>query len=43
LHQRILDANGSEVPVTLARQQLGIVFTKVHMLDLQAALRGIRA
>jgi len=41
LQQRILPANGSEVPVTLAREQSGIVFTKVHLLDLQAALRAI--
>ena len=41
LQQRILTANGLEVPVTLARKQSGIVFTKVHLLDLQAALRAI--
>jgi hypothetical protein len=41
LKQLILDANGSEVPVTLAREQSGIIFTKIHLLDIQTALRAI--
>ena len=41
LKQRILSATGSEVLVTLARQECGIVFTKIHLLDLQAALKTI--
>jgi hypothetical protein len=40
LTRLIQDANVSEVPITLAREQSGIVFTKVHLLDLQAALRA---
>jgi hypothetical protein len=41
LKQRILSATGSEVPVTLARKECGIIFTKIHLLDLQAALKTI--
>lgn len=41
LKQRILSASGSEVTVTLAREERGIVFTEVHLLDLQAALKTL--
>jgi len=41
LKRLILSATGSEVPVTLARQERGIVFTKKHLLDLQAALNTL--
>jgi hypothetical protein len=41
LKQDILKANGCEVPVILAREECRIFFTKVHLLDLQTALRTI--
>jgi hypothetical protein len=41
--QRILNANGAEIPVTLAQAEAGIIFTKVHLQDLQTALRNLDA
>jgi hypothetical protein len=39
LESHILNAAGSEIPVTLARETCSIIFTKKHLLDLQTALR----
>ncbi len=41
LKKRILDTSGSEVPVTLAREECRIGFTNVPLLDLQAALKAV--
>ena len=41
LKQRILAADGLEVPVTLAREQCTIVFTRFTGIDLQSALQAI--
>ncbi len=41
LKQRILNATGSEVPVTLAREQRGVIFTRKHLFDLQTALKTL--
>ena len=41
IRRRILAARTTEVPIILAREEKTIWFTKVHLLDLQTALREV--